>query len=204
MKHAIILAHPEAGSFNASVAKAYAAAVAELGHTTVLRDLYAIGFDPCLKAGERPDKPGEAVAVDVARERELLSDADVFTLVYPVWFGGPPAILKGYIERVFNHGFAFENFEVGQMRGLLTGRKLMSFTSSGSTNAWMEENGVWMSLRYLIDNYLSKIFGLQVIDHVHFASISPGLDERWILENLAAVRSKVRTAFGGQGSGRRA
>lgn len=199
MHHAIILAHPDPGSFNASVARAYAEAVAELGHGVVLRDLYAMGFDPCLKVSERPDKPGEGVAADVAHERALLSDADVFTLIYPVWFGGPPAILKGYIERVFNHGFAFDSFEGGQMRGLLTGRRLMSFTSSGSTNAWMEENGVSMSLRYLIDSYLSKIFGLQIVEHVHFASIAPGLDKRWVLENLATVRTKVRTAFGGQG-----
>lgn len=195
MKHAVILAHPERESFNASVAAAYAKAAEELGHTVVLRDLYAMGFDPCLKAGERPDKPSDTVAPDVARERAHLADADVFVLVYPVWFGAPPAIMKGYIDRVFNHGFAFEAFNVGQMRPLLTGRKLISCTSSGSTQAWMEENGVWLSMRWLFDSYLSKIFGLDVMEHVHFPSISPDLDERWVLENLTTVRTKVRQSF---------
>lgn len=196
MKHAIILAHPEPGSFNASVANTYAQAVRVRGHEATIRDLYAIGFDPCLKADERPDKPQQVVAPDVATERALLADADVFVLVYPIWLGSTPAILKGYLERVFNQGFAYEDFEVGQMRPLLTGRRLISFTSSGSTNAWLDEAGLRLSLRYVVDGYLSKVFGLDPVEHVHFPSISPGLDERWVLENLALVRSKVEEHFG--------
>lgn len=196
MKHAIILAHPEAKSFNVSVADAYEAAVKALGHTVIRRDLYAMDFDPCLKGCERPDKTDFVIYPDVAAEHALLRDVDIFALVYPMWFGAPPAILKGYIERVFSRGFAFDTFKVGQMRPLLGGRKLISFTSSGSTNAWLEENGVWLSLRYLVDQYLSKIFGLEVVDHVHFPSISPDLDERWVLENLQTVKSKVRKWFG--------
>ena len=196
MKHAIILAHPEPDSFNASVANTYAQAVRVRGHEAIVRDLYAIGFDPCLKANERPDKPDQVVAPDVAAERALLADADVFVLIYPIWFGSTPAILKGYIERVFNQGFAFDQFATGQMRPLLGGRQLISFTSSGATNAWLDEAGVRLSLRYVVDGYLSKIFGLEIVEHVHFPSISPGLGERWVLENLATVRSKVAEHFG--------
>jgi NAD(P)H dehydrogenase (quinone) len=196
MKHAIILAHPEADSFNASVAKTYAQAIRLRGHDAIVRDLYAIGFDPCLKANERPDKPGQVIAPDVAAERALLADADVFVLIYPIWFGSTPAILKGYIERVFNQGFAFDQFETGQMRPLLAGRRLISFTSSGATNAWLDEAGLRLSLRYVVDGYLSRIFGLEVVEHVHFPSISPGLGERWVLENLATVRNKVAEHFG--------
>jgi len=196
MKHAIILAHPEAESFNASVANTYAQAVRVRGHEAIVRDLYAIAFDPCLKADERPDKPGQVVHPDVAAERALLADADVFVLIYPIWLGSAPAILKGYIERVFNQGFAFEDFEVGQMRPLLTGRRLLSFTSSGSTNAWLDEAGLRLSLRYVIDGYLSRVFGLELIEHVHFPSVSPGLGERWVLENLASVRAKAAEHFG--------
>ena len=196
MKHAIILAHPEPDSFNASVAKTYAQAIRVRGHDAIVRDLYAIGFDPCLKANERPDKPGQVIAPDVAAERALIADADVFVLIYPIWFGSTPAILKGYIERVFNQGFAFDGFQVGQMRPLLTGRRLLSFTSSGATNAWLDEAGLRLSLRYVIDGYLSRIFGLELIEHIHFPSFSPGLDERWVLENLALVRAKAAEHFG--------
>lgn len=197
MKHAIIVGHPDAQSFNVSVANAYAEAAAELGHETVLRDLYRIGFDPCLKATERPDAPNFTIADDVRIEQDLLTDCDVFVLVYPIWLGAPPAILKGYIERVFNHGFAFDAFHAGRAQPLLTGKKMISFTSSGSTRAWLEENGVWESLRTIFDDYVAKGCGLEVVDHHHFPSVNPGLGERWVIENLATVRGKFRSHFGG-------
>lgn len=195
MKHAIILAHPSAESFAGSVAAAYAEAVAALGHTTVTRDLYRLGFDPCLKEDERPDAADYQVAEDVARERAAIGDCEVFVLVYPIWFGTPPAILKGYIDRVFSAGFAFESFHQGRTRPLLGGRRLISFTSSGSTKAWLEESGVWISLRTIFDDYIAKVGGMTVADHVHFPSITPGLGERWVLENLEAVRGKARDLF---------
>lgn len=195
MKHAIILAHPSLDSFAASVAGAYADAVGAMGHTSITRDLYRLGFDPCLRESERPDAADYAVASDVAHEREALADCDVFVLVYPIWFGTPPAILKGYIDRVFNEGFAFESFHAGRSRPLLQGRRLISFTSSGATKAWLEENGVWLSLRTIFDDYIAKVCGMTVADHVHFASITPDLDERWVLEHLETVRGKARRHF---------
>lgn len=195
MKHAIILAHPSADSFAASVAAAYADAVAALGHATVTRDLYRLGFDPCLKANERPDAADYQVAEDIARERAAIDGCEVFVLVYPIWFGTPPAILKGYIDRVFSAGFAFESFHQGRTRPLLVGRRLISFTSSGSTKAWLEESGVWISLRTIFDDYIAKVGGMTVADHVHFPSITPGLGERWVLEYLESVRGKVREHF---------
>jgi NAD(P)H dehydrogenase (quinone) len=191
MRHAIILAHPGATSFAGAVAAAYQDAVEAHGHSCVLRDLYRIDFDPRLKASERPD--GEyQLSDDVRDERELLGDCDVFVFVYPIWFGTPPAILKGYVDRVFSQGFGFEAFRAGRARPLLEGKRLLSFTSSGSTLAWLEESGVWMSLRALFDDYVAKVCGLTVYDHVHFPSIVPGLDERWVRENLEKVRQTAK------------
>lgn len=198
MKHAIILAHPSKDSFNASVAAAYAEAAEELGHACVTRDLYALGFDPVLKAAERPDGEEHAAPADVVREREILADCDVFAFIYPIWFGTPPAMMKGYVERVFNYGFAFSAFKGGRAEPLLAGRELVSFTTSGATKAWLEENGVWLSLRTIFDDYIAKVCGLKVADHVHFASIAPEMKERWVLENLETVRGHVRRLFGGR------
>lgn len=203
MKHAIIVGHPEPRSFTASVGRVYAEAVEALGHTAVVRDLYALGFDPCLKASERPDMDEPTVAEDVRRERDAIGDCDVFVFVYPIWFGTPPAILKGYVERVFNLGFAFEGFKGGRSQPMLSGRRLISFTSSGATRAWLEESGVWVSLRAIFDDYIARVCGLQVIDHVHFPSVSPTIEDRWVSENLETVRGKVKTHFArAQGSAR--
>ncbi len=197
LKHAIIIGHPEPTSFTAAVGHAYADAVEALGQQAVVRDLYKLGFDPCLKASERPDMDFPTIADDVRREREAIGDCDVFVFAYPIWFGTPPAILKGYVERVFNLGFAFEGFRGGQATPLLTGRKLISFTSSGATRAFLEESGVWVSLRAIFDDYIAKVCGLEVIDHVHFPSVYPDMQDRWVEENLQTVREKVRGHFSG-------
>jgi len=198
MKHAVIVAHPTESSFTMTVARAYTAAVTELGQTAIVRDLYRLGFDPCLKAQERPDADGYVEAPDVHRERELLADCDVFAFVYPIWFGTPPAMTKGYVERVFNHGFAFNAFHAGHSEPLLTGRRLISFTSSGATNAWLDEQGQLLSLRTLFDDYIARVCGMTVVDHVHFPSMTHNLDPRWVEENLARVRDTVRKQFTGR------
>src|SRR5689334_7807943 len=107
-KHVVIACHPEAESFTLSVARAYCDAVVDRGQGAILRDLYRIGFDPVLKAPERlPDAPF-VPSPDVRDELALLEGADAFVLVYPLWFGTPPAMMKGYIERVLGAGFSRE------------------------------------------------------------------------------------------------
>src|SRR5690349_22497846 len=101
MKHAVILAHPSRASLNAALAHTYVETAERLGHEVVVRDLYAMRFDPCLKAAEIPGPKAPRFRADVQRERTILDDADVFAFVYPLWFNGPPAILKGYVDRVF-------------------------------------------------------------------------------------------------------
>jgi NAD(P)H dehydrogenase (quinone) len=195
MKHAVILAHPDPKSFNASVARTYCKAAAEHRHETLLRDLYRMDFEPRLKAAERPDALTFRPDPDVEHERKLLRDADVFAFVYPLWFNAPPAILKGYIDRVFGAGFGYRILHNGGEEPLLTGRKLISFTSSGSTLARLEEQGSWFSICQLFDEYFAAICGLEMVDHVHFPSIVAGLDKRWIDENLFATEKRVKELF---------
>src|SRR4051794_654314 len=107
MKHAVIIAHPAPRSLACAVGETYADAVTALGHTVVVRDLYRMGFDPCLKADEIPKASGVQFGADVLAERQLLADVDVFAFVYPFWFNAPPAMLKGYVDRVFSAGFGY-------------------------------------------------------------------------------------------------
>lgn len=194
MKHAVIVGHPDPESFTLSVARTYAAAVERLGHATLLRDLYRMDFDPRLKAEEVRDTPAE----DALAERAMLADADVFTFVYPLWFNTPPAIVKGYVERVFGAGFGYDRQIQGGQGPRLAGRRLLSFTSSGSSRAWLEEQGAWLSLRMLFDDYLARLCGLEVVDHVHFACVTHDLEPRWVEENLAQAEARVAALFGGR------
>jgi hypothetical protein len=75
---------------------------------------------------------------------------------------------------------------------LLTGGHLLSFTSSGNTKHWLEEQAQWLSLRSVFDHYLKTIFSMKSEGHVHFSPINQQSRRRFIAENLEEVRSAAR------------
>ncbi|MFC3580922.1 NAD(P)H-dependent oxidoreductase [Sphingomonas hylomeconis] len=192
ISHVIVLGNPDAASFSHAVANAYRDAVIECGQQAVVRDLYAMHFDPLLKADERPGRRGTAPAADVVAEIDLVRDASVITLVYPLWYGLPPAIIKGYIDRVLGAGFSARDIVAGSSHGLLHGKRFMSFSSSASTRPWLEEHGQWVSIRQALDTYLATIFALEEGGHVHFDAIVEGVSEQYVAECLADVRERAR------------
>jgi NAD(P)H dehydrogenase (quinone) len=194
MKHAVILAHPAHTSLNAAIARTYVAAAERLGHEVVLRDLYRMRFDPCLKGSEIPGPRAPRFGKDVIAERELLADVDVFALVYPLWFNAPPAILKGYVDRVFSMGFGFSP-AFGGTRAELTGRKLISFTTSGAPDRWVRDTGAMAGLIRTFDRHLSLVCGLTLTDHVHFGEIVSGITQEAVEDLLERVRVSVAAHF---------
>lgn len=190
MKHAIIFGHPNADSFTASVARAYSDSVSACGDDAVVRDLYRLGFDPRLQAGEIPS-PGFAAEPDVAAERAALANVDVFTFVYPLWFNAPPAIVLGYMQRVFGLGFGFAAGLTGN-RPLLTKGKMVSFTSSGAPTEWLQKEGGWDAMRTLFDEHFAAVCGLDVVAHQHFGHIVPSTPQPVIATCLAQVAAIAR------------
>jgi len=194
MKHTIIVAHPNQASFNLTIAKAYAQAAEARGHRVSLRDLYEMNFDPRLKASEIPGPKDFAPDSDVRAERDLLKDCDVFAFVYPFWMNSPPAILKGYIERVFGMGFGYGPGKDG-IEPLLAPRKMISFTSSGAPTEWVKTSGAWDAERKLFDEHLGLVTGLTVTDHIHFGNIIPGMRADVVERHVQTVRAAVARHF---------
>lgn len=195
MKHAVILAHPRGRSFVRLLAETYAAAAQALGHKAELIDLYAEGFDPRLQAEEIPGADAGQPGPDVAALRERLADVDVFAFCYPIWFGGPPAILKGFVDRVFTAGFGYESIKGGGLHPLLEGRKLISFTASGSENQWLVESGGWDAVRVAFDRRLAGATGMTVLEHVNFGGVDADLDPARVQEAVDGVRKVVTDLF---------
>jgi NAD(P)H dehydrogenase (quinone) len=195
MKHAVIVAHPDAHSLTRSIAGAYETSVRALGQQLVVRDLYSMGFDPCLKAREIPRSADLWFAADVVAERRLLADVDVFCLVYPLWFNAPPAILKGYVDRVFSMGFGYEPGR-GGTEPLLDGKKLISFSLSGAPEHWVRDTGALQALMTLFDRHLCAMCGLQLVDHVHTGGIVDNMTQEAVDEVLASVGRAVDAHFG--------
>jgi NAD(P)H dehydrogenase (quinone) len=195
MKHAVMVAHPNPRSLTASAGEAYAAAVRALGHEAVVRDLYAMRFDPCLGAEEIPHFDMPSFRSDVVEERALLQHVDVFAFVYPFWFNAPPAILKGYVDRVFSMGFGFGP-AIGGTEPLLEGRKLISFSFSGAPDHWVRDTGALTGLVAMFDSHLAQMCGLRLVDHVHTGGIAPDMRSDAVEAVLARVRDAVQACFG--------
>ena len=115
----VVLAHPDPGSFNHALADAAARAAKRAGHDVLLHDLYAERFDPILRS---PKTPGDATLPDwLRRHCEEVAAADGIVIVHPNWWGQPPAILTGWIDRVMRPGVAYEFRDGDQGEGIPVG-----------------------------------------------------------------------------------
>lgn len=195
MKIAVVLAHPDPTSFNASLAKVCVSELRALGHDPLLRDLYWMDFDPRLKRGEIAKDAGYAAARDVVEERRRLSDMDAFVFVYPFWFNAPPAILKGYVDRVFSMDFGYAP-DFGGTRPLLGGKTLLSFSTSGAPDHWVRSTGALEALMQVFDLHLAGVCGLST-SHTHFGSVVPNLTAEAAEDMFQQARDVLRRRFPG-------
>jgi NAD(P)H dehydrogenase (quinone) len=129
-------------------------------------------------------------------ERRLLADADVFAFIYPFWMNAQPAMFKGYIDRVFGMGFAYGSGRGGNIP-LLKSRKMMSITSSGAPMQWVQKSGAWDAACKLFDEHFAAVCGLEVLEHIHFGGIHPGMRPDAVETLLGRVRTAVTERFAG-------
>jgi putative NADPH-quinone reductase len=191
----VILGHPRAGSLNHALAEAACEGLRQEGHEVVFHDLCAEKFDPALSGREIP-KGVEADAVVEAHVREL-ENADGIVIVHPNWWGMPPAVLKGWIDRVFRPGRAYEFAEgdkgEGVPHGLLKARAAVVFNTS-NTFAEREMSAFGDPLERI---WKDCIFGLCGVEQVHRRTFSVVVEsdfeqrKRWIEE----VRETVQRIF---------
>ena len=134
MKISLILAHPEAGSFNHAIAEVARSTLVSNGHDISFHDLYLERFDPILPYEEIPK--GAAVDPIIQKHCDEIASADGIIIIHPNWWGMPPAILKGWIDRVIRPGVAYEFLEgdsgEGVPQGLLKASKTVVFNTSNT------------------------------------------------------------------------
>ena len=191
IRHAVVLAHPDPRSFNAAIAHGYCEAVEAAGQQAILRDLYAMNFDPVLKAQERPGRSDFRLSPDVQAELALLRGANVVTFVFPIWFGMPPAILVGYIDRVLGSGATVGQVQHGAGRGLLDNGHLCAITTSGAPEDWLQSQGQTQALRDLAGTYLFRAFAMQSTEALHIGNVVKSAPADFFEDNLAQVRQRA-------------
>jgi len=188
VKYLIVYAHPDPKSFNRAILGAVESRLKESGHSCDVRDLYALGFDPALSREELSSGGPKGAPDDAERERAYVAGADALVFIYPIWWFGMPAILKGYVDRVFSEGFAFAD-EGGRFEGLLGGKKAFIINTTGAPRKILDRMGYLDAMRTAIDAGIFGFCGMEVVEHRYFFAV-PGADEtarRTMLEEVAKI-----------------
>lgn len=195
MNHLIVVAHPAEQSFTMALTRAYAAELESLGHSQRICDLYRMGFNPILAETElMPAGPDNPASADLLQAQEDIRAADAVTVIYPMWWLSMPAMMKGYIDRVFAHGFAYD-FQDGALRGLLSGKKSVLITISASPLPFLVESGGWEAVQALQDTQIFGSVGFELLEHLHFGEVLPQLPAATAEQHLARVRACARQHF---------
>jgi putative NADPH-quinone reductase len=134
MKISVILAHPYSGSFNHAIYQVVLEILEDNRHQINAHNLYEEGFQPLLEGSELAT--GETSDPLVLKHRNEIKEAQGIIIIHPNWWGQPPAILKGWMDRVLRSGVAYE-FEEGDdgsgvPEGLLVAETAMVFNTSNT------------------------------------------------------------------------
>lgn len=194
MNHLIVYAHPFEDSFNHAILESAVVALESKGHTVVVRNLYAIGFNPVLSPMDFKELRASKIPEDIATEQAYIKNADVITLIHPLWWTSLPAILKGYIDRVFSYGFAYQYTKEGMVEGLLASKKGFMITTQGTPNAYYDASGMTKSLKQTTDEGIFSFCGVTTLDHLFFGGISTS-DDVTRKEMLKTVEAKLKELF---------
>jgi NAD(P)H dehydrogenase (quinone) len=162
MKVSVILAHPKKGSFNHAIANTCVKVLDGSGYEANFHDLYAEGFDSVLPFAEF--ERDVALPAEIERHCNEISAASGIIIVHPNWWGQPPAILKGWVDRVIRPGTAYEFMEgdqgEGVPRGLLKARSAVVFNTS-NTNAIRERAVFGDPLELIWKNCIFDLCGIR-------------------------------------------
>jgi NAD(P)H dehydrogenase (quinone) len=169
MRILIIYSNHYENNFNSRLLDRLKSKITQIGDELEVRDLYQMNFDPVLRtrdfemisAGNPPD--------DIRKEQELIKWADILLFIYPIWWGGMPAIVKGYIDRVFSWGFAYKSNGNGPVP-LLTDKKAIIMNSFGQSRAEYEM-GMFAAMNRVNSEGVFGFSGVQVLQQLYFPSI---------------------------------
>lgn len=184
----LVYAHPNPRSFNQAILDMVDATLRDCGHATRIHDLYRMQCRAVLDGEDLLRNWRGDLPADTRREQDAVLWARGLVFVYPIWWFGPPAILKGWIDRVFTRKFAFD-FGPSGMKGLLTHEKALILNTLGGDEASYREHR-WHELlvRPMAEGILGAC-GVKNVSHRAFYQVpTVGQTERQgMLEEVRAL-----------------
>jgi putative NADPH-quinone reductase len=190
MKILLILAHPKPGSFNHSLAETALRTLRELGHEVMFHDLYQERFDPVLPVDE--ERLDESELPEFLRQYLAeVRESQGLIFVHPNWWGGPPAILRGWIDRVFRQNSVY-NFTPDGVISYI-GDKIVQVFSTSNTPHEIETEVYGNPLEKFWKVIVFGLLGSKSFERRNFGSIilsTPEERRLWLNEVETTLRQR--------------
>lgn len=176
MKQLIIYSHLNPKSFTKAIAEKVEENAKIKGDEIKVIDLYSDGFNPVLGMPDVAHQfMGQVIPEDIKKYQEMVSWADHITVVYPMWWAQMPAILKGFIDRVFSYGFAFSISPNG-VEQLLKGKTAHVYINTNTPSEIYEQTKMHEAQNRVINEGIFGFCGIKT-EVTFFGSVVNGTDE---------------------------
>ena len=169
MRVLTIYAHPNPQSFNHVILDEFSKGLVSGGHAADVVDLYSIKFDPCVTLEDFAQFSGGQLPTDVLAQQEKINQADGIALIHPMWGWSFPAILKGWMDRVFSYGFAYTASEQG-LKGLLRDRKGLVISTAGMPEEYYRGMGYFEAFEATC-NGIFNVCGINSVEYATFYAV---------------------------------
>ncbi len=191
----IVVAHHDPQSLTHSLAKRLAEGIALSGNSTEIADLAAEGFDPRFTLADHAVHRRQAPPpADVAAEQARIDRADALVLVYPVYWWSMPGLLKGWIDRVFSNGWAFDFSLDAKLEKKLRHLRVHLIGVGGADAGTYERHGYFHAMKTQIDHGIFDYCGAHVMSSELLLD-SETQDPRLHLDRAFAMGQHLFTAI---------
>ena len=176
MQTAVIYAHPNPNSFNGAILNQVIKALEDGKHFYDVIDLYRDRFDPVLLFDEKKRRSDMKRDPETAEYRRIVKNADHLIFIYPLWWGGMPAIMKGFIDRVFAAGEAY-TYQGKLPKGLLKARTASVYYTADAPSGYLRfwrRDADWVTVK----DVLLKFCGVRRVKRLLFAGVKDSSEEK--------------------------
>lgn len=196
MKQLIILCHPVSEKIKKIVSNELTGLYDRYKLETELRDLYEINFNPVLSMSDISASRNGTFSEDILEEQKAVREADFILFIYPIWWMGMPAMLKGYIDRVFSEGFAYSVTNKGVKR-LLKGKKVVIVNTFGQPSELYPMRFYDQSISY--EKQIFESCGMDVVLHyymeTYLENVEIDFEDKIFMSKIENLRIAVKKSL---------
>ncbi|MBM7711229.1 NAD(P)H-dependent oxidoreductase [Enterococcus xiangfangensis] len=192
MKALIIYSHPTGKpfSYNEHILTEVQTILSRKQYEVTIRDLYEMKFDPILSSNDFDLLHQRRTPKDIQTEQDYITEADLLLVISPIWWASFPAILKGYFDRVFAHGFAYQAEADGSVTKKLTGKKGIFINTFGNSTVVYEQSGMIEAFKHTMNQGVFEFTGIEPIGYFSFGETN-ARSEKTVAKIISKLEEKL-------------